>query len=88
MTSSSGGELSNSYPEKGHGLFTYFLLRGMRGEADTDKNDSISIEELYEYVKGNVNKLSRRKGVEQTPAIAPPLNLIKDVEVNKVREPK
>ncbi|OGW16033.1 MAG: hypothetical protein A2035_00615 [Nitrospirae bacterium GWA2_42_11] len=88
FTSSSGGELSNSYPEKGHGLFTYFLLRGMRGEADIDKNDSISIEELYEYVKGNVNKLSRRKGVEQTPEIAPPLNLIKDVEVNKVREPK
>ncbi|MDD5435499.1 MAG: caspase family protein [Nitrospira sp.] len=84
FTSSSGGEMSSAYPEKRHGLFTYFLLRGLRGEADTDKSGTIMAGELYDYVKSNVNKLSRRNGVEQTPEIAPPINTVRDVEVNKV----
>src|SRR3972149_3806057 len=79
LTSSSGGEISNSYPEKEHGLFTYFLLKGLRGEADTDSNGSLNLEELYTYVRENVNKLSRRKGMEQTPEISPSLNMVKDI---------
>jgi len=84
LTSSSGGEISNSYPEKAHGLFTYFLLKGLRGEADADSNGSLNLEELYTYVRENVNKLSRRKGMEQTPEISPSLNMVKDIEINKV----
>lgn len=84
FTSSSGGEMSSAYPEKRHGLFTYFLLRGLRGEADTDQSGTIRAGELYDYVKANVNKLSRRNGIEQTPEIAPPINTVRDVEVNKV----
>ena len=84
LTSSSGGEISNSYPEKEHGLFTYFLLKGLRGEADADGNGSLNLEELYTYVRENVNKLSRRKGMEQTPEISPSLNMVKDIEINKV----
>jgi len=84
LTSSSGGEISNSYPEKEHGLFTYFLLKGLRGEADADSNGSLNLEELYTYVRENVNKLSRRKGMEQTPEISPSLNMVKDIEINKV----
>lgn len=83
ITSSSGGEISNSYPEKEHGLFTYFLLRGLRGEADIDNNGSINLEELYGYVRENVNKHSRRKGIEQTPEISPSLNIVKDIEISR-----
>lgn len=31
FNASSSGEISNALPEKGHGLFAYYLLRGMRG---------------------------------------------------------
>lgn len=71
MTASTGEQISNSYPEKEHGLFTYFLLKGLRGPADLDADRQISSQELYKYVKTNVNKVSRGKGIEQTPVMLP-----------------
>ena len=39
LTSSDGDQFSNWSPsEKRHGLFTYFFLKGLRGEADLNSN--------------------------------------------------
>jgi hypothetical protein len=76
LTSSKGGQISNSYKEMEHGLFTYYLLSGLRGLADTNNNGWIEVGELYTYVKDKVNQKARRKGVEQTPF----LNAVKEVE--------
>ncbi|MBD2025821.1 caspase family protein, partial [Leptolyngbya sp. FACHB-711] len=38
----------------GHGVFTYYLLEGMRGAADTNRDGIISIGELFEYVRKEV----------------------------------
>lgn len=73
LSATSAGQISNAYPEAGHGLFTYYLLRALSGESDTDNNDKISIKEIYQYVKTNVVKDSRRIGNEQTPSITPSL---------------
>jgi len=35
------------------------------------------MEELFDYVRDNVAKVSRRKGVEQTPTVNPPLDTVK-----------
>ena len=41
----------------GHGAFTYFLLEGMRGNADISPQDGIvTVGELFEYVRENVQK--------------------------------
>ena len=41
----------------GHGVFTYYLLEGMRGNADMDPKDGIvSVGELFEYVRERVQK--------------------------------
>ena len=37
------------FPELGHGVFTYFLMRGLRGEA-ADAQGTIEADELYKYV--------------------------------------
>lgn len=36
--------------KKGHGAFTYAILKGMNGEADTDNNKVITLGELFTYV--------------------------------------
>ena len=38
------------------GVFTYFLLKGLYGYADFDKNKSITIKELFQYVSPKVKK--------------------------------
>ena len=84
LAATTGGQISNSYPEREHGLFTYFLLRGLRGEADTNDDSCINVDELYNYVKNNVTKVSRRKGMEQTPIVAPFFDTVKKIEISKV----
>lgn len=48
--SSKNNQVSNWYPEKKHGMFTYFFLKGMRGDADKNKDGVITVEELSNYV--------------------------------------
>ena len=38
----------------GHGLFTYYLVKGLRGEADTNGDGLVTVDELIEYVRSNV----------------------------------
>jgi uncharacterized caspase-like protein len=39
------------YPEKSHGLFTYFLLKGMRGkEVDANGDGYVDTDELFGYL--------------------------------------
>jgi uncharacterized caspase-like protein len=51
LMSSRTHELSMESPEWGHGVFTYFLLEGLRGRADDFPPDGkISVTELFDYV--------------------------------------
>lgn len=45
---------------KGHGLLTYTLLQGLKGEANTKVDDSITVEELQSYAREQVPKLSKK----------------------------
>jgi hypothetical protein len=48
--SSQANEVSNWFPEKQHGMFTYFFLKGIQGNADFDKNGIITGTEIEKYV--------------------------------------
>jgi hypothetical protein len=50
VLSSTEGEQCYEFAELGHGVFTYFLLKGVEGEADEDKNLCITIRELCDYL--------------------------------------
>ena len=84
MTASQSDQLSNAYPEKEHGLFTYFMLSGLRGAADTDGDQRVTLNELYTYVNLNVVAVSRRAGLEQTPEILPGLDAVKQIQISQV----
>ncbi len=40
----------------GHGIFTYYVVKGMEGEADTNGDGVVSADELSEYVHTNVRE--------------------------------
>lgn len=54
FTSSSGNQISSWYREKGHGLFSFFLMKGLKGEADKNNNKIISNTEINNYLNENV----------------------------------
>jgi hypothetical protein len=83
LNATSTGQISNAYPEKQHGLFTYYLLRGLRGDADANNDSWTSVKEVYAYVRKNVNRQSRRMQSEQTPSIVPPSNRWKDIAISR-----
>ena len=59
-----GAQFANSYDDKGHRLFSYFLAQGLVDGLGT-------VEDLERYVSANVAQQSRAKGVsyEQTPFV-------------------
>ena len=72
IAGSTGNQISSDYDKVQHGLFTYYLLRGIRGEADTNNNSVVELGELYHYVKTNVSeKASLELNRDQTPVLLP-----------------
>lgn len=57
-----------------HGLFTYYLLRGLRGEADLNRNGEVTIGEVTDFVNRKVPAAARTTfKQEQQPQILPAL---------------
>lgn len=70
LSASAGDQVSNTYSPKGHGLLTYFFLKGLRGEADENQNKVIDVQELFAYVKPSVEGIARREyNSDQTPQL-------------------
>jgi uncharacterized caspase-like protein len=51
----------------GHGVFTYYLIEGLKGAADYDKSGSVSIGEVTVYVSQQVRRATRNA---QNPIVA------------------
>ncbi len=70
LSAASGDQTSSTYDEKGHGLFTYFMLRGLRGEGDANGDGKIEIGELFNYIRPQVERIARKTyNNEQSPQI-------------------
>jgi hypothetical protein len=69
FSASSGSEISSAWPEKKHGLFSYYLMKGMRGDADANSDNQITVGELGDYVKENVSDMAGMLDREQTPGL-------------------
>ena len=54
LTASGANEVSEENETLGHGVFTFYLLEGLRGNADTDKDGLITVDEIYRYVSFRV----------------------------------
>ncbi|MDA9614072.1 caspase family protein [Pelagibacteraceae bacterium] len=64
FTAASAQESAWSLPEAKHGTFSYFLMKGMEGEADLNKDKKLTNGELQEYLLDNVGRFAQQ---QQTP---------------------
>jgi regulation of enolase protein 1 (concanavalin A-like superfamily) len=72
LTSSTSGQYSFEDRDLGCGIFTHYLIEGIKkGTADLDKDGWISANELHEYVCEKIQEYWRGKGIESpmTPEI-------------------
>jgi hypothetical protein len=74
LSASTGTQMSSNYDKEQHGLFTYFLLKGLRGEADSDVSGTVEVLEIYDYVSKKVASVaSEELNRDQTPVLQPTL---------------
>ena len=70
LSASTGQQVSSTYGAKSHGLLTYFFLKGLQGEGDTNKDGFIELKELFDYLSPQVARVARREfNNEQTPQL-------------------
>ena len=66
LTAAGGDQIAKPLKEAQHGMFSYFLMKGMEGGADANSDNQITARELHTYVKENVVQQS---GGSQVPEL-------------------
>jgi len=66
-TSSTGEQTSLGFDPSQTGLFTYYFCAGMQGEADLNNDRKITHGEMEQYLKENVQDMSKKIRGLQTP---------------------
>ena len=61
LTATDSEQLATEFSTLGHGAFTFTLLEGLSGKADTG-NDGVSVSELKTYLERQLPELTRRYG--------------------------
>ncbi len=81
FSAASSDETAYPYNEKGHGMFTYFLLKKLR-----DTKGNCTLQEIGEYIKQNVSQqsvvINRKK---QTPTVIPSQALMNNWQTMKLK---
>lgn len=67
LVASREAQLAGDLPEHRHGAFTYYVARGLRGDADTDRDRTVTVAELGRYVEDAVTRASAALDREQQP---------------------
>ena len=68
VTASRTNEVSLELPALGHGIFTYYLVEGLKGAA-ADREGIVTVQDLYKYVEQQVTKKSMAVGGNQHPVM-------------------
>jgi hypothetical protein len=69
ITASQNDQISSSNPDLKHGIFSYYLMRGMEGDADTDKDGKITLGEMQSYLVENVGRQAGMMNRKQEPQL-------------------
>lgn len=71
FSASSGRQTAKVLKEAKHGLFSYYLMKGIEGKADLNSNGEITTEELHNYISANVSRIA-----DQSPQLQGDTNKI------------
>jgi len=58
ISATDSDSVAQELPRLKHGVFTYALLSGLRGEADANRDKVLKIKELDSYLSNNIEKLT------------------------------
>lgn len=62
-------QFAHELPDIGHGVFSYFLVKGLSGEASIS-NGLVTLDNLRVYVMDQTISLTKKLGLEQTPVFS------------------
>jgi uncharacterized caspase-like protein len=68
LTASAGNQISGTLESQGHGLFTYYLLKGLNGSAADDQG-FVNAQALYRYLAPKVEDEANRVNRSQLPQL-------------------
>jgi hypothetical protein len=63
-------QISSGLKEAKHGIFSYYLMKGLEGNADINKDKKITNGELLAYMDENVSQKASALGRQQNPSLA------------------
>jgi hypothetical protein len=69
ITASQADQISSSSPDLKHGIFSYYLMKGMEGEADADRDGRITLGEMQRYLVDNVGRHAGVMNRKQEPQL-------------------
>lgn len=69
FTAAASMQEASWYRSKKHGLFTYYFLQGLQGNADADKDGRVTVKELEEHVVKNVTAQALKMNRQQIPEV-------------------
>lgn len=72
LSASSGAQAAGASDANRHGLYSYHLLSGLAGHADTNGDGHVTVSELHGYARRKVIIDARKEGREQTPTLSAP----------------
>jgi hypothetical protein len=69
ITASRADQISSSSPDLKHGIFSYYLMRGMEGDADINRDGRITAGEMQSYLAENVSRHAGMLNRKQEPQL-------------------
>ncbi len=69
-------QISSGIKEAKHGIFSYYLMKGLEGKADSNQDKKITNGELLAYMEENVSQKASELGRQQNPSLAGDRNKI------------
>jgi hypothetical protein len=69
MTASSPDQISSASTDLQHGIFSFYLMKGMEGGADLDKDGKITVGEMHKFLMDNVPRQAMEMNRKQEPQL-------------------
>ncbi len=69
FSASSPEQIASSSPALKHGIFSYYVMKGMEGDADENEDGKITIDELHSYLAEMVSRQALSLNRKQNPQL-------------------
>jgi len=76
ISASANSQISSSSPDLKHGIFSYYLMKGMEGDADRDGDGRITLGEMQAYLADKVPRYAMKTNRKQDPQLVGDANRV------------